>query len=120
RCAVRQRRRERHPRGGGAVVISPQASAANEMLRRHRDAAREGDVVPTVAEQRAATAAFAETTGVPDGVAFRDGEAGGVPVLWLEPQGATDDRVILYVHGGGYVVCSAHTHGRMTGHIARA
>ena len=63
-------------------MISPQASAANEMLRRHRDAAREGDVVPTVAEQRAATAAFAETTGVPDGVAFRDGEAGGVPVLY--------------------------------------
>jgi acetyl esterase/lipase len=103
-------------------VISPQAAAAHEVLRRHRDAGR-GDpdrVLPTVSEQRAATAAFAETTAVPDGVAFRDDEAGGVPVLWAEPHGAATDRVVLYLHGGGYVVCTAHTHGRLTGHIARA
>jgi acetyl esterase/lipase len=102
-------------------VISPQAQAANEMLRRYKETAHAPDApVPSVAEQRAGTAAFAETTAVPDGVVFRDDDAGGVPVLWLEPAGAAGDRVILYLHGGGYVLCSVHTHGRLTGHVARA
>ena len=29
--------------------------------------------------------------------------AGGVPAEWISAPGAADDRVILYVHGGGYV-----------------
>jgi acetyl esterase/lipase len=112
---------QRRPSIGG-IVVSQQALAANDMLRRHREAARAVPDAPppSVAEQRAATAAFSETTAVPEGVAFAEGEAGGVPVLWADPAGAATDRVILYVHGGGYVVCSAHTHARLTGHVARA
>jgi acetyl esterase/lipase len=102
-------------------VISAQAQAANDMLRRHRETAHAAEGPgPTVAEQRASTAAFSETTAVPTGVAFREGDAGGIPVLWLEPAGTGPEPVILYLHGGGYVVCSPQTHGRMTGHIARA
>jgi len=32
--------------------------------------------------------------------------AGGVPAEWIAGPGAADDRVILYLHGGGYVMGS--------------
>src|ERR1700693_3638162 len=46
--------------------------------------------------------------------------AGGVPAEWIVPPGAADDRVILYLHGGGYVMGSINTHRPMIARIARA
>lgn len=46
--------------------------------------------------------------------------AGGVPSEWIVPPGAADDRVILYLHGGGYVMGSINTHRAMIARIARA
>lgn len=45
---------------------------------------------------------------------------GGVRGEWLaqEEKGA-DDKVILYIHGGGYVACSAATHRPITAALAR-
>jgi hypothetical protein len=39
--------------------------------------------------------------------------AGGVPAEWVAAAGAADDRVILYLHGGGYVMGSIATHREM-------
>jgi epsilon-lactone hydrolase len=101
-------------------MASPQIEAAKDVLRAWHEQVMEQEVLPTVEEQRAATAAFAEFTGVPDGVTYVDVDAGGVPAQWTVPEGAADDRVLLYVHGGGYVVCSVATHSRLVGHIATA
>src|SRR5579863_5713664 len=46
--------------------------------------------------------------------------AGGVPAEWIVPPGAAADRVILYLHGGGYVVGSINTHRAMVARIGRA
>src|ERR1700677_2710505 len=46
--------------------------------------------------------------------------AGGVPAEWIVPPGAAEDRVILYLHGGGYVMGSINTHRAMVARIARA
>lgn len=46
--------------------------------------------------------------------------AGGVNAEWISAPGATHDRVILYLHGGGYVVGSINTHRAMVSRIARA
>jgi epsilon-lactone hydrolase len=46
--------------------------------------------------------------------------AGGVAAEWIVPPGAADDRVILYLHGGGYVMGSINTHRAMIARIARA
>ena len=46
--------------------------------------------------------------------------AGGVPAEWIVPPGAADDRVILYLHGGGYMMGSINTHRAMIARIARA
>jgi acetyl esterase/lipase len=44
--------------------------------------------------------------------------AAGVPAIWFVPEGASD-RVLLYLHGGGFVMCSPWTHGPMAAAIAR-
>ena len=46
--------------------------------------------------------------------------AGGVPAEWIVPPNAAADRVILYLHGGGYVMGSINTHRAMIARIARA
>jgi acetyl esterase/lipase len=47
-------------------------------------------------------------------------EAHGVPAEWIVPEGAREDRAILYIHGGGFVICSPNTHRPMVSRIARA
>src|ERR1700730_1576605 len=46
--------------------------------------------------------------------------AGGVKAEWIAAPGAAADRVILYLHGGGYVLGSINTHRAMVSRIARA
>jgi monoterpene epsilon-lactone hydrolase len=46
--------------------------------------------------------------------------AGGVPAEWIAAPGAAQDRVILYLHGGGYVMGSINTHRAMIGRLSRA
>jgi epsilon-lactone hydrolase len=46
--------------------------------------------------------------------------AGNVPGEWISAPGANPQRVILYLHGGGYVVGSINTHRAMVARIARA
>ena len=46
--------------------------------------------------------------------------AGGVSAEWIAAPGAQSDRVILYLHGGGYVTGSINTHRAMVARIARA
>ena len=36
--------------------------------------------------------------------------AGGVPAEWIYDPKAADDRVVLYLHGGGYMIGSMRTH----------
>lgn len=43
-----------------------------------------------------------------------------VPGEWLEhPSGADAGRVVLYLHGGGYIFCTAETHRPVTTRLAR-
>jgi monoterpene epsilon-lactone hydrolase len=57
---------------------------------------------------------------VPADVICEKVNAGGVNAEWISAPGATQDRVILYLHGGGYVVGSINTHRAMISRIARA
>ncbi|MFZ1889904.1 MAG: alpha/beta hydrolase [Candidatus Binataceae bacterium] len=46
--------------------------------------------------------------------------AGGVKAEWVSAPGADAGRVILYLHGGGYVIGSINTHRAISGRISRA
>jgi len=48
------------------------------------------------------------------------GECGGVPAEWITAPGAAADRVLLYLHGGGYVMGSINTHREMVSRLSRA
>lgn len=74
----------------------------------------------TLDEMRANAEGFGEMTAEPEGVSYEKVDAGGVPAIMVTPAGAKTDRVLQYTHGGGYVFCSANSHKRMAGHIAKA
>jgi epsilon-lactone hydrolase len=59
-------------------------------------------------------------TAEPRGVDYIEANAGLFPLMWIVPKGATEDRVILYSHGGGFVGGSIYTHRKMVGHLAKA
>jgi acetyl esterase/lipase len=59
-------------------------------------------------------------TAEPGGVDYVEVEAGGVPAMWITPKGAAEDRVILSIHGGGFVTGSMYTHRKLFGHLTKA
>jgi epsilon-lactone hydrolase len=63
---------------------------------------------------------FGDVTAEPGGVDYLETDAGGVPALWAVPKDGAADRVVLCLHGGGYVVCSMYTHRKVFGHLAKA
>lgn len=64
----------------------------------------------TVVEQREAREALAAQTPLPPNVYAERVTAVSVPALLLAPENASDDRVVLYLHGGGYALNSSNTH----------
>jgi epsilon-lactone hydrolase len=63
---------------------------------------------------------WGDVTGEPGGVDYLETDAGGVPALWAVPKGCAEDRVVLCLHGGGYVTASMYTHRKVYGHLAKA
>jgi epsilon-lactone hydrolase len=73
---------------------------------------------PSVEKMRAGMEKVAER--VAGDVKCEPIDAGGVKAEWIVPPNAAQDRVILYLHGGGYVMGSINTHRAMVARIARA
>ena len=56
-----------------------------------------------------ATAAYER---IPKGVRIKNGTLGGVPTEWVEKDGNPTDRIVLYIHGGGFITgCSKARRG---------
>jgi epsilon-lactone hydrolase len=75
---------------------------------------------PSVQEMRAGFEGMAAGMPVPADVRREQVSAGGVPAEWVVAPGAEDDRAILYLHGGGYVIGSIATHRELASRISRA
>jgi monoterpene epsilon-lactone hydrolase len=73
-----------------------------------------------IEEVRAASALWALATGEPEGVTYRPLDADGVAAEWVAPVAADEDRVLLYLHGGGYSIGSIESHRKLAGHLATA
>jgi monoterpene epsilon-lactone hydrolase len=56
----------------------------------------------------------------PEGVTYSEVDADGVHGIWCTPTDATSGRVILYLHGGGFVSNTASSHRKLAGHLAKA
>src|SRR6185295_6526082 len=62
------------------------------------------------------TTAFA----LPDDVTTTPVSAGGVPAAWVMTPDIDEQRVVLYLHGGGYCLGSINTHRDLAQRISRA
>jgi epsilon-lactone hydrolase len=58
--------------------------------------------------------------GLPADVSVQTVSAGGVPAEWTSTPGADHSSVVLYVHGGGYVIGSLDSHRHLVAEIGRA
>jgi monoterpene epsilon-lactone hydrolase len=60
-----------------------------------------------------------DVSAEPGGVDYIEVDAGDVPALWAIPKQAARDRVLLSMHGGGYVAGSMYSHRKLYGHVAK-
>ncbi|MGY6021985.1 alpha/beta hydrolase [Streptomyces spinosirectus] len=89
-----------------------------EAVRRHWTAARRAMVEPGA--EPLDDESWGDLTAEPREVDYIETDAGGVPAMWATPKRSAADRVLLCMHGGGYLSGSIYTHRKMFGHLAKA
>lgn len=92
---------------------SKQSEAVEEHWRRSTRARQSGAELDDEA--------WGDLTAEPRGVDYIEtDEPNGLPGMWAIPKDAADDRVLLCIHGGGFVSGSIYTHRKLFGHLAKA
>jgi epsilon-lactone hydrolase len=94
------------------------ASRQSEAVRRRWEAARLAMASPD--GEGPDDESWGDLTAEPRAVDYLETEADGVPAMWAVPKRASADRVLLCMHGGGFVSGSIYTHRKMFGHMAKA
>jgi epsilon-lactone hydrolase len=74
----------------------------------------------TIPELRKSLDTHSLTFFLPWGVETETVRIGGISAEWVLPRNADHNKVLLYLHGGGYTVGSAKTHRALVGAIAKA
>jgi epsilon-lactone hydrolase len=92
---------------------------AMDVLRNRQRAGANQDP-PPLAELRASFVPGDRLHPVPDDVLVTDVDAGGVPAHWLDAPGADIDRVLLFLHGGGFELGSVRSDGELAARLGRA
>src|SRR5512136_1622277 len=92
-----------------------QLAAVTQMLR-ERPIVPEGATIQDIRRGMESTLAFPLAADIRvDPV-----DAGGVNAEWIAAPNASPARVVLYLHGGGYLIGSINTHRELCARIARA
>jgi acetyl esterase/lipase len=73
-----------------------------------------------IEQMRSSMEAAAALVILPPDVMVEQVDAGGVPAEWVTVGAGEPRGVILYLHGGGYCICSVNTHRDLVGRVARA
>src|SRR3712207_3451725 len=94
---------------------SPQAQAFADLLR---SAPKMVDL--PLAEQRAAGENAEDLTAEPAGVGWTPVAEGDVRGQWADGGDADQDRVVLYLFGGGHVITSVAARRKFAGHLSLA
>ena len=87
---------------------------------RDRQQASADQVPPTLEELRAAFAPAGRIHPLPDDVRVTEVNANGVPAHWLAAPNADTDRVLLFLHGGGFELGSLRSDGELAARLGRA
>ncbi len=78
------------------------------------------DADRSVAEMRADIDALGSMLPLSEDVVLEPVDAGGVPAAWVTAAGARPGCVILYLHGGGYIIGSIKSHRELAARLSRA
>jgi epsilon-lactone hydrolase len=101
-------------------MASKQSEAVKDYWRSMTEAARANpDQTPRQVRQRVEDH-WGNLTAEPGGIDYLETGVAGLPALWAVPKGSAEDRVILSVHGGGFVSGSIYTHRKLFGYLAKA
>jgi monoterpene epsilon-lactone hydrolase len=98
--------------------MSMASEQLNKVLEILKSRPASGGRQPTIEQLRSGMEKVAER--VPSDVKCESVSAGGVNGEWIIPPDAVDERAILYLHGGGYIMGSVNTHRATVARIARA
>jgi acetyl esterase/lipase len=97
------------------MAASPQLDRVLGMIR-----ARAAEVRKTIEDDRLSYERIMASLKMDDDIKTERVGAGGVPAEWIVAPGAAADRIVLYLHGGGYAFGSMRTHRVMLSYLSRA
>ncbi|MGI5283544.1 alpha/beta hydrolase [Nonomuraea polychroma] len=89
-----------------------------EAVKRYWAAVRLASEQPDA--EQSDTESWGDLTAEPRDVDYIETVAGGLPAMWAVPKRSAEDRVLLCIHGGGFVSGSIYSHRKMFGHLAKA
>jgi monoterpene epsilon-lactone hydrolase len=78
------------------------------------------DLAAPPAQARAEFEGLLSTVPVAPDLKIETANAGGVPGLSIDAPGVRQNRVLLYLHGGGYIAGSANGYRSLVGELSRA
>lgn len=76
--------------------------------------------LPSVAAMREAIGGIALTNPVPKDITCEEVAIGSVKAEWVKAPGVSAEKVMLYFHGGGYVIGSLNSHRELVARLSRA
>ena len=82
--------------------------------------ARSAEVRKTTDDDRLSYERIMSSLPMDDDIETERVDVNGVPAEWISAPESRDNRVILYLHGGGYLFGSVRTHRVMLAHMSRA
>ena len=98
-------------------MASPELDKAIEMFR---TAKAQAQSLTNVEQFRAWYEQFTSVFQLEDDIICERVGAGGVPAEWIYAPNAAEDRVLMYLHGGGYMIGSMRTHRVPLSRLSRA
>ena len=94
-------------------MADPEMTKLREMLAARPRASE-------IAQMRVDADARAKAFVLPADVTVKPVNANGVKAEWTSTPGADASSAILYLHGGGYVICSIESHRHLMAEVGRA
>lgn len=93
-------------------------SKQSEAVKQHWATARLASTLPE--DERPDDESWGDLTAEPRGVDYIETDAAGLAAMWAVPKRSVQNRVLLCMHGGGFVSGSIYSHRKMFGHLAKA
>ncbi|MCH8298515.1 MAG: alpha/beta hydrolase [Chloroflexi bacterium] len=97
------------------MAPSQELDTVLEMIRK-----RSAEVRKTTDDDRLSYERIMSSLPLDDDIETQRVGVNGVPAEWISAPESQESRVVLYLHGGGYLFGSVRTHRVMLAHLARA